>query len=53
MIRTNLFQSTDSHKIVEKMGNFSLLEYDRDISVTPDRAVEAYFSSRMNVRKNR
>lgn len=51
MIHTNLFQPTDSHKIVASQGCFSLLEYERDISVTPISAQASYFASQMNVRK--
>lgn len=51
MIRTNLFQPTEAHKIVAKKGRYSLLEYEKDISVTPESAATAYFASKMNVRK--
>jgi len=51
MIRTNLFESNDSHKIVYRKGRFSILEYERDLSVSPQRAMEAYYASQMNVRK--
>ena len=33
------------------MGRFSVLEYERDLSVAPQRAQEAYFASLMNVKK--
>lgn len=51
MIRTNLFQTTEAHKIVSKLGRFSVLEYEKDLSVTPDMASTAYFSAQMHVRK--
>ncbi len=51
MIRTNLFQPTDAHRIVTEAGRFSLLEYERDLSVTPESANTAYFAAQMNVRK--
>ena len=51
MIRTNLFQPTDAHKVVASQGCFSLLEYEKDISVTPESAQFSYFASKMNVRK--
>ena len=51
MIATNLFQSTNVHKITNTVGCFSVLEYDRDISVTPETASYAYYSSKMNVKK--
>ena len=51
MIRTNLFQPTEAHRIVAQKGRYSLLEYEKDLSITPDAAVTAYFASQMNVRK--
>lgn len=51
MISTNLFQPTDAHKIVERKGRYSLLEYEKDLSITPDMASTAFFASQMNVRK--
>ena len=51
MIKTNLFQPTDAHKIIAEMGRFSLLEYERDLSTTPETASTAFFASQMNVRK--
>lgn len=51
MIKTNLFQPTDAHKIVAEAGRFSLLEYERDLSITPDMAGTAFFASQMNVHK--
>lgn len=51
MIRTNIFESTDSHKIVARRGRFSVIEYEKDLSVSFERAHEAYFASQMNVRK--
>ncbi|MDD4843023.1 MAG: hypothetical protein PHU31_01645 [Anaerotignum sp.] len=51
MIHTNLFQPTASHKIVASQGCFSLLEYEKDISVTPESAQTCYFASKMNIRK--
>ena len=50
-IKTNLFEPTDEKRITEKKGLFSVLEYDRDMSVSPESAQEAYFSAQMNVRK--
>ena len=42
---------TESRKIVEQRGRFTVVEYLRDISVSPKMAQEAYFASEMNVRK--
>lgn len=51
MVKTNLLEETESRKIVEKRGRFTVIEYLKDISVSPKMAQEAYFASEMNVRK--
>lgn len=51
MISTNLAAPAESHRIVFSKGIFSILEYEKDLSVTPEHAAEAYFASEMNVRK--
>ena len=51
MVKTNLLSETDSKKVIERRGRFSVIEYLRDISVSPSREQEAYFASEMNVRK--
>ncbi|MCF0246168.1 MAG: AIM24 family protein, partial [Ileibacterium sp.] len=51
MIRTNLFASTDARRVVSKEGRYSLVEYEKDMSVSPDMAMKAYYASKMNVRK--
>lgn len=51
MIRTNLFQPSPVHKVVANAGKYSLLEYEKDISVSPDQAATAFFMSQMNIRK--
>ena len=51
MIRTNLVQNTEAHKIVQSAGCFSLLEYQKDVSVTHESAQSAYFAAKMNVHK--
>jgi uncharacterized protein (AIM24 family) len=35
----------------ESMGAFSIIEYQRDLSVMPENAMTAYYASQMNVRK--
>jgi uncharacterized protein (AIM24 family) len=51
MIRTNLFNQTAARKPIASQGRFTLLEYERDLSVTPQKAQLAYFASKMNLRK--
>lgn len=51
MIKTNIYNRTDSKKIREQKGVFTVLEYQRDRSISPDRAETAFFAYQMNVRK--
>ena len=51
MIQTNLFENTPAHQVVDKLGNFSIIEYTKDLSVNRGSASTAYFMSKMNVRK--
>ena len=43
--------TNDDRKIVKQMGNFSILEYVKDLSVSPYNATSQYFMSQMNVRR--
>lgn len=51
MVRTNLFNPTQAHKVVNQLGCFSVVEYEKDISVGPSSAQTAYFMSKMGVHK--
>ncbi|WP_026836189.1 AIM24 family protein [Eubacterium xylanophilum] len=51
MIRTNIFNDTEAHRIAQKKGIYSVLEYVKDVSVTESTAINAFFSAKMNVRK--
>ena len=46
---TNL--ERDSRKFTEQKGNFKVLEYMKDESVSPSNAASKYFMEKMNVRK--
>lgn len=46
----NLFDNDDV-KIIEKKGNISVLEYQRDVSVNKFTAMSEYYASKMNVRR--
>lgn len=48
---TNLFADLPNRKIVKSAGCFHLLEYNKDISVTKESAINAYFASQMNIHK--
>ena len=51
MYQVSNFMDNDDVKTLSKMGPFSVIEYERDLSVMPSSAMTAYFSSQMNVRK--
>ena len=51
MFKTNLFKPTEAHRIVQRKGRYYLLEYEKDLSVSPDTAATAFFASQMNIRK--
>lgn len=43
--------NNDDIKILQQKGAFTIIEYQRDLSVMPSSAMVAYYSSQMNVRK--
>ena len=45
------FTDNDDVKILDSKGPFSIIEYQRDLSVSPDCAATAYYCAQMNVRK--
>ena len=51
MYKIHNFLDNDDVKVLDELGSFSVIEYQRDLSVTPDTAMVAYYSSQMNVRK--
>lgn len=51
MFKISNFTSNDDVSILGKLGAFTIVEYKRDLSVMPESALIAYFSSEMNVRK--
>lgn len=51
MIFTNLLSNSSYHKMVAGNGKFAVIEYDKDLSVSPSEAEVAYFASEMNVKK--
>ncbi|MCM1244185.1 MAG: AIM24 family protein [Roseburia sp.] len=50
MYKTNMTETTN-RKIIEKKDNVTIFEYDKDLSVNPGAAMQAYYSSKMNIRK--
>ena len=45
------FTDNDDVKVLAQLGAFQVIEYQRDLSVTPDSAITAYYSAQMNVKK--
>lgn len=45
------FKDNDDVRVLDAKGPFSVLEYRRDLSVSPYNAVTEYFSSKMNIRR--
>lgn len=51
MYQIHNFFDNDDVKMLSELGPFRVIEYQRDLSVMPDSAMVAYYSSQMNVRK--
>lgn len=49
MYQIKNFMENDDVKVIDSKGAFSVIEYQRDLSVTPEGAAMAFFSSQMNV----
>ena len=45
------FEDNDDIRVLSKLGAFTVVQYDRDLSVTPETAMGAYFESQMNVKR--
>ena len=51
MYQINNFTNNDDIKILDSLGAFTVVEYQRDLSVLPENAMQAYYCNAMNVRK--
>ena len=51
MYQVRNFTDNDDVKILAERGPFSIIEYQRDLSVNPASAIHAYYCAQMNVRK--
>lgn len=51
MYQIKNFMDNDDVKVIDSLGAFSVIEYQRDLSVMPETAMAAYYASQMNVRK--
>ena len=51
MYQINNFTNNDDVKIIDQKGAFTVIEYQKDLSVDHSTAMNAYYASKMNVRK--
>lgn len=51
MYQIRNFSDNDDVRILDALGPFTVLEYQRDLSVMPQDAMQAYYCHQMNVRK--
>lgn len=51
MIKLNNFLNNENIKVIDEKGGIKVLEYQTDLSVTYQNAVQEYYASKMNVRK--
>ena len=51
MYQISNFTDNDDVKIISRLGAFQVIEYQRDLSITPSSAVTAFYSAQMNVKK--
>ena len=51
MYNINNFQNNDDVKVLDTQGPFSVIEYKKDLSVSPSTAMLSYYCNEMNVRK--
>ena len=51
MYRIKNFEDNDDVTVLGSYGAFTVIQYERDLSVTPTTAQNAFFSAQMNVKK--
>lgn len=51
MYQIHNFTNNDNVKVLDTLGAFSVIEYQKDVSVMPQDAMTAYYCSQMNIRK--
>ena len=51
MFEIKNFMENDDVRKVASLGAFSVLEYQRDLSVSPENAMNAYYCAEMNIRR--
>lgn len=51
MFRISNFEQNDDVSVLSQLGAFKVIEWKRDLSVSPETAATAWFSSEMNIRR--
>lgn len=51
MYKVTNFLENDDVKVLDKLGAFSVVEFQRDLSVCPETAIVAYYSAEMNIKR--
>lgn len=51
MFKISNFTDNDDIKILSEQGCFKVLEYQRDLSLSPESAMISYFSAKMNIKR--
>lgn len=51
MFKITNFTNNDDIKIINELGPFQVIEYQRDLSVSPNDAMMSYFCQKMNIKK--
>lgn len=51
MYQIRNFVENDDVKVIDSLGAFQVIEYQRDLSVNPATAMQAYYASQMNARR--
>lgn len=51
MFKIENFIENDDIRVVDEKGPFKIIEYTKDLSVSPESAMVAYYKKEMNVRK--
>ena len=51
MFKISNFTDNDDVKVINELGPFKVIEYQKDLSVMPHEAISAYFCNKMNVKK--
>lgn len=45
------FEDNNDASVLAQAGQFKVIQWDRDLSVSPDSAATAWFSAQMDVRR--